>query len=74
MSAVKKTKEANLCVYVSRFFADGDDDDETDAEKSVADAAKSKTAASAVDDDDDDDGTTCPICFDPWTSSGEHRV
>ena len=39
--------------------------------------AKNAGAGAAVakaDDDDDDDGTTCPICFDPWTSSGEHRV
>lgn len=25
-------------------------------------------------DEDDDDGTTCPICFDQWVMSGEHRL
>ena len=24
--------------------------------------------------DDDDDGAFCPICFEPWTNSGEHRI
>jgi len=25
-------------------------------------------------DDDGDDGTSCPICFEPWSSTGDHRV
>ena len=24
--------------------------------------------------EDDDDGAFCPICFEPWTNSGEHRI
>ncbi|KNC50755.1 uncharacterized protein AMSG_06645 [Thecamonas trahens ATCC 50062] len=26
------------------------------------------------DDDDDDSGSTCSICFEPWTNQGRHRV
>jgi hypothetical protein len=47
---------------------------EEDVSKDNMDNAKAISAAVAKDEDEEDDGTTCPICFDPWTSSGEHRV
>ena len=38
--------------------------------------AKSEEEAETNDDDDedDDDGASCPICFEPWTNSGDHRI
>ncbi|XP_026475414.1 E3 ubiquitin-protein ligase RFWD3-like [Ctenocephalides felis] len=33
-----------------------------------------KRALSVSDDDDDEEGTLCPICFDYWTNSGDHRL
>ncbi len=48
-----------------------DDDPDGGAGKTKSDEP---CISKSADDDDDDDGTTCPICFDPWTSSGEHRV
>lgn len=34
-----------------------------------------KTSNVAIEEmEDDDDGCTCPICFDLWEVSGDHRV
>ena len=57
------------CILLSAM-----EDDSSVAKDKSDDAKNAVAGAVARDDDDDDDGTTCPICFDPWTSSGEHRV
>jgi len=46
-------------------------DDEAKKAKSEEEEAK-KT--NHDDDEDDDDGASCPICFEPWTNSGDHRI
>jgi len=48
-----------------------DDDSE---ENEAAKKAKSDVDEKLDQDDDEDDGTCCPICFEPWTNSGEHRI
>jgi hypothetical protein len=58
-------------LHIMTFFKEDDDDPDGGAGKTKSDEP---CISKSADDDDDDDGTTCPICFDPWTSSGEHRV
>ncbi|XP_076063774.1 E3 ubiquitin-protein ligase rfwd3.L-like isoform X2 [Oratosquilla oratoria] len=33
-----------------------------------------KSVAPASPDSEDDEGQTCPICFEPWSNSGSHRL
>eukprot|EP00038_Savillea_parva_P018674 m.24974 g.24974 ORF g.24974 m.24974 type:complete len:738 (-) comp4198_c0_seq1:185-2398(-) len=43
--------------------------------KSPPGASSRKRPAAALDDsDDDDESITCPVCFEPWSTSGRHRV
>lgn len=46
----------------------------TDDVKVVDVKCNKKRALSVSDDDDDEEGTLCPICFDYWTNSGDHRL
>ena len=45
-------------------------DDEAKKAKSEEETKKTNDD----DDEDDDDGASCPICFEPWTNSGDHRI
>ncbi|XP_060770709.1 E3 ubiquitin-protein ligase RFWD3 [Neoarius graeffei] len=43
------------------------------ADSSATEATESASLLAAVA-DNDGDGETCSICFEPWTTSGEHRL
>ena len=47
------------------------DDDILPTDENQAKKAKNQPTD---DEDDDDDGAFCPICFEPWTNSGNHRI
>ena len=52
------------------------DDTDENSQDDAAKKAKSDEGSSqkGQDEDDDDDGAFCPICFEPWTNSGDHRI
>ena len=38
------------------------------------DSKKAATEPTLILEDSEDDGMSCPICFEPWTNSGSHRL
>ena len=71
-----------LCIFTSgseNEIADEEPNRKRKADDSQDDTAKKaksdqETPNLNQDEDDDDDGAFCPICFEPWTNSGEHRI
>merc|ERR1719369_2457766 len=52
---------------------DTQDSNQDDTAKKAKNEEENKNA-DQEEDDDDDDGAFCPICFEPWTNSGQHRI
>ena len=49
---------------------------EASSKKRKADVEESapEPKSSKLEEEEDDDGAFCPICFEPWTNSGDHRI
>ncbi|MCI4381889.1 hypothetical protein PGIGA_G00257290 [Pangasianodon gigas] len=44
------------------------------ADSAPAEATEGASLSAAVAENDEGEGETCSICFEPWTTSGEHRL